>query len=97
MKHHLTTTDGDSLCWEWTVRAFQFKYDCCFLCEKEGCHYRALFKNGPTCQPKLQNLLRKEKEEHINTKKVDRRKNRWLLFDWMGAPPSVTSFVYNHH
>jgi hypothetical protein len=43
------------------------------------------------------NLLRKEKEEHINTKKVDRRKNRWLLFDWMGAPPSVTSLVYNHH
>jgi hypothetical protein len=42
------------------------------------------------------NLLRKEKEQHISTKKVDRRKNRWSLFDWMNAPSNVTSLVYNH-
>ncbi len=62
MKHYLTTTDGDSLCWVWTVRAILKKYDCCFACEKRGCHYRALFKNGSTCQPKMKNLFKKKRE-----------------------------------
>jgi hypothetical protein len=46
---------------------------------------------------KCKNLLRKEKEEHISTKKVGRWKNRWSLLVLMNAPPSVTSFVFGNH
>jgi hypothetical protein len=46
---------------------------------------------------KCKNLLKKEKEERISTKNVDRWKNRWSLLVLINAPPSVTSFVFGHH
>jgi hypothetical protein len=61
MKHCLTTIDGDSLCWEQTVTVLQYKYDCCSACEKRRCHYRALLKNAPTCQPKMEKFIKERK------------------------------------
>ena len=57
MKHYLTATDGDTLCWEWTVEVVQTVYDCCVTCEKNMCHYRAVVFNMDTCKPKLPKFI----------------------------------------
>jgi hypothetical protein len=61
MDHYLTATDGDTLCWQWTIKVVQDLYDCCVACENRLCHYRAINFGAKTCKPKLPKFIQEGK------------------------------------
>jgi hypothetical protein len=77
-EHCLTTIDGDSLCWEQTITVLQYKYDCCSACEKRRCHYRALLKNAPICQPNMEKFI-KERKGRAHWSKESRQMGKPLV------------------
>ncbi len=65
MKHFATATNGDSLCWEWTVNVNQEKYGCCENCEKNWCYFCSIFHGEPTCKPKMNKIIKEKKRKSL--------------------------------
>ncbi len=61
MKHFAIATNGDNLCWEWTVNVIQEKYGCCGNCEKNWCYFCSIFHGEPTCKPKMNKIIKEKK------------------------------------